>query len=110
MTQAAATAGPGAAPLTQAQQKAIRKIYNTIRHHLTDEDIVGALRDIIGNPVPKPGGGFWNHAQEVNDALRGLRNQLRLLEGVNTPEANAARQAALDAIRRVEAALNGAGI
>ena len=97
-------------PLTQTQLRAINRINNIIKDYLTDKDITGALRDITGNPVPKPSGGFWNHTQEINNAIRGLRNQRRVLEGLNTPEANTARQAALDAIRRVDAALNGAGI
>jgi hypothetical protein len=95
---------------TVAQERAISRIENTIRDHLTENDIAGALADLTGNPVPRAGGGFWNHAQEVNEAIRGLRNQLRILDGVNTPEANAARQAALNAIQRVEAALRGAGL
>jgi filamentous hemagglutinin len=93
-------------PLTQAQQRAISKIYNTIQDHLTVDDITGALRDATGNPVPKPSGGFYNHAGEVNEAINGLRNQLRLLEGINAPEA----QAAQNAIQQVESALQGAGI
>jgi filamentous hemagglutinin len=65
---------------------------------------------MTSNPVPKRQGGFYNHAKEVNEAINGLRNQLRVLEGVNTPEAQAARQAAQNAIQQVASALQGAGI
>jgi hypothetical protein len=96
--------------LTQAQQRAISRINNTIRDHLINEDISGALRDLIGNPVPKRQGGFYNHAKEVNDSITGLRKQLKILEGIDTPEAQMARQVAQDAISKVVSALSGAGI
>jgi len=100
----------GSTTLTQAQQRAISKINNTIRDHLIIDDITGAFRNMTSNPVPKRQGGFYNHAKEVNEAINGLRNQLRVLEGVNTPEAQAARQAAQNAIQQVASALQGAGI
>jgi hypothetical protein len=96
--------------LTQAQRQAISKIDNIINDHLTTRDISGALRDALGKPVPKPGGGYWNHLQEVKEALRGLRNQAKALEGVADPAAQAARQRALDAIKQVEEATKGLGI
>lgn len=65
---------------------------------------------MAGTPVPKPGGGYWDHLKEVNDLLRGLRNHAETLKGVNAPEAQAARQRALDLIGRVESALQGHGI
>nr|WP_269847098.1 polymorphic toxin type 28 domain-containing protein [Paenibacillus sonchi] len=40
--------------------------------HLTEMDLKGAQRDLVGDPVPKPGGGYYDHAQEVSDAYRGL--------------------------------------
>lgn len=56
------------------------------------------------------GGRYWNHMQEVNEALRGLRNHAEALEGVTNPAAQAARQRALDAIKQVEEATKGHGI
>jgi RHS repeat-associated protein len=104
--EAGATEAAAEAPaaLTEAQQRAIVWISNTIRDHLTDSDIRGAVADMVGNPVPRPGGGFYNHIQEVNEAINVLRNQLKILQGVNHPEAEATRQAALEAIRRAEEA------
>jgi len=34
-----------------------------------------------GNPVPKPGGGYWNHLQEMQDSYKGLSKIKRGLEG-----------------------------
>jgi filamentous hemagglutinin len=96
--------------LSQAEQRAVGKIDNIIKDHLKPSGISGAVRDALGNPVPKPGGGYWNHMQEVNEALRGLRNQAKALEGVADPAAQAARQRALDAIEQVEEATKGLGI
>jgi filamentous hemagglutinin len=73
-------------------------------------DLSGALRDMLGNPVPKPGGGFYDHAGEVNQAVNGLRKALRTLGGATDPAAVAARQKALDAIRRAEEFTQGAGL
>ncbi|MCC3379067.1 polymorphic toxin type 28 domain-containing protein [Paenibacillus farraposensis] len=39
--------------------------------NLTEMDLKGAQRDLDGNPVPKLGGGYYDHAQEVSDAYRG---------------------------------------
>jgi filamentous hemagglutinin len=95
--------------LSQGQQRAINKIEN-ILGNFKESDIVGALKDMAGNPVPKPGGGYWDHLKEMNDLLRGLRNHADTLKGVSDPAAQAARQRALDSVRRIESALNGVGI
>jgi RHS repeat-associated protein len=49
------------------------KIENNL-DHLTTKDILGAVKDIFGNPVAKPGGGVYNHLQEVESGLKGLKN------------------------------------
>ncbi|MGR4975025.1 hemagglutinin repeat-containing protein [Pseudomonas sp. LARHCG127] len=95
--------------LSQGQQRAINKIDN-ILVNLKESDIIGTLKDMAGDPVPKPGGGYWDHLKEMNDILRGLRNHADTLKGVNDPAAQAARQRALETIRRIESALNGVGI
>jgi len=46
---------------------------------LTEADLVGAVKDIYGKPIMKEGGGFYDHLGEVNDALKGLGNQLSSL-------------------------------
>ncbi|NNB72486.1 hypothetical protein HBO28_28410 [Pseudomonas fluorescens] len=83
---------------------------DNILNDFKDSDITGTLKDMAGNPVPKPGGGYWDHLNEMNDTLRGLRNHADTLKGVNEPSAQAARQRAVDTIDRIESALNGAGI
>ncbi|MEI3613629.1 polymorphic toxin type 28 domain-containing protein [Pseudogracilibacillus sp. SO30301A] len=50
--------------------------------HLTEMDLKGAQRDLDGNPVPKPGGGYYDHAQEVSDAYRSLSDLKKSWEGV----------------------------
>jgi hypothetical protein len=50
------------------------RMANSIDHHLTPSDLEGAWRDLHGNPVPRPGGGYWNHIGEVQNALQSLRN------------------------------------
>ncbi|MDG6399927.1 DUF637 domain-containing protein, partial [Pseudomonas quasicaspiana] len=102
-------AGDTLATLSQGQKRAVGKIDN-ILNNFKDSDITGTLKDMAGNPVPKPGGGYWDHLKEMNDTLRGLRNHADTLKGVNEPSAQAARQRAVDTINRIESALNGAGI
>jgi RHS repeat-associated protein len=107
------SAAPSSALLSQGQQSAIRKIDNTISGHLKPGpkgDISGTVSDMVGNPIPKPSGGYWDHVQEMQNTLRGLRNQAATLEGVTNPVAQAARQRALDAISEIEAAIKGAGL
>ncbi|WP_236782003.1 polymorphic toxin type 28 domain-containing protein [Aneurinibacillus sp. XH2] len=63
--------------------------------HLTDKDFSGALRDLQDNPVPKPGGGYWNHLQEMKDSYKGLIRIRKGLEGsLKNPNLN-------DATRKV---------
>ncbi|CAM3416393.1 MULTISPECIES: polymorphic toxin type 28 domain-containing protein [Paenibacillus] len=50
--------------------------------HLTAMDLKGAQRDLDGNPVPKPGGGYYDHAQEVSDAYCGLVDLKKSWEGM----------------------------
>lgn len=65
---------------------------------------------MVGNPIPKPSGGYWDHVQEMQNTLRGLRKHAATLEGVADPAAQAARQRALDAIAEIEGAIKGAGL
>ncbi|EOC0095186.1 polymorphic toxin type 28 domain-containing protein [Cronobacter dublinensis] len=55
--------------LNQKQESAIRKIDNSIKNGLKYHDIAGSLKDMDGNPVPKPGGGYWDHLQEMQNTL-----------------------------------------
>ncbi|MCU6433688.1 polymorphic toxin type 28 domain-containing protein [Undibacterium sp. Jales W-56] len=94
--------------LTQGEQKAVNKI-DKIINNFKDHDIEGAIKDMQGNPVSKPGGGTWNHLQEVQDVQRGLTNHAETLKGVNNPEAIAARNNALNLLNRIDTAFRGAG-
>jgi|MedtruStandDraft_1076414.scaffolds.fasta_scaffold00649_2 filamentous hemagglutinin len=95
--------------LSQKQESAIKKIDNTIKNALKDHDITGTIKDMDGNPVPKENGGYWNHIQEMQNTLRGLRNHAGRLKNVNNPEAQAAYGRATDAINKIESALKGHG-
>ncbi|MCG8516063.1 MAG: polymorphic toxin type 28 domain-containing protein, partial [Halanaerobiales bacterium] len=71
----------GAINLSRSQQKHINKLDNLIKNHLKETDFSGALRDLQGNPVPKPGGGYWNHLGEMQDTLTGLQRVQKGLKG-----------------------------
>jgi Bacterial toxin 28 len=66
--------------------RALSKVRNNINDHLTSSDLQGALKDLAGTPVPKPGGGFFDHLGEVRSVKRGLLNakQLALKELQNS--------------------------
>jgi RHS repeat-associated protein len=52
----------------------VKKVDN-IAGHLTDKDVTGAVRDVLGNPVVINGKTF-DHLGEVKDALKGLGKQI----------------------------------
>jgi len=105
---------PGATtPLTQAESSALSKINNILTKNLKGGpkgDISGAVHDMVGNPIPKPGGGTWDHVQDLGNMLRGLRNNAAALSNATDPAAVAARQQALQAIQQIEEAIQGAGL
>jgi|GEM_PF-1725848 len=99
--------------LTPKQDRAIRGIGNSIRDHLTEGpkgDLAGALTDMLGNPVPKRNGGFYDHAKEVNEAVNGLHKRATVLEGACDYRAQRARAQALEAIERANEFTKGAGL
>ncbi|MBA4538188.1 hypothetical protein H1Z61_13850, partial [Bacillus aquiflavi] len=51
--------------LTRAQKRNVEALNNVIANNLKDHDFSGTLRDLQGNPVPKPSGGFWDHKTEM---------------------------------------------
>jgi hypothetical protein len=55
----------------------VKKVDN-ISSHLTDKDVTGAVRDILGNPVVINGKTF-DHLGEVKDALKELGRQIEKL-------------------------------
>ncbi|HXQ71108.1 MAG TPA: polymorphic toxin type 28 domain-containing protein, partial [Pyrinomonadaceae bacterium] len=79
------------AKLTKAQQRRIDKIDKIIEDHLTERDIQGLTRDVSRNPVPKPGGGQWDHFKEVTEAVKGLKREIQSLKGsLKNPRMDAA--------------------
>ena len=52
----------------------------------------------------------YDHLNEMQERIRGLTNHAETLKNVSNPEAQAARQAALDTLKRISDSLNGAGI
>ncbi|MGE7945510.1 contact-dependent growth inhibition system immunity protein [Lysinibacillus sp. NPDC093688] len=67
--------------LSRAQKRNLETLDNIVEGHLKDSDFTGTLRDLQGNPVPKPGGGYWNHLKEMKDSYKGLNKIKKGLEG-----------------------------
>ena len=67
--------------ITTSQRATLNQQERTYSH-LTEMDLKGAQRDLEGDPVPKPGGGYYDHAQEVSDAYRGLVDMKKSWEGI----------------------------
>ncbi|WP_164515120.1 polymorphic toxin type 28 domain-containing protein [Paenibacillus lentus] len=67
--------------ITTSQRATLNQQERTYSH-LTEMDLKGAQRDLDGDPVPKPSGGYYDHAQEVSDAYRGLVELKRSWEGM----------------------------
>jgi filamentous hemagglutinin len=99
--------------LTQAEASAANKINNILTKNFKPGpkgDISGAIHDMVGNPIPKPGGGTYDHVQDLGNMLRGLRNNADALRNATDPAAVAARQQAQQAIQQIEQAIKGAGL
>lgn len=109
-----ATAAENAAvKLTQSEASALSKINNILNKGIKPGpkgDISGAVADMVGAPIPKPGGGVWDHAQDLGGMLRGLRNNAAKLSNSTDPAAVAARQQAQQMIQTIEAAIKGNGL
>jgi filamentous hemagglutinin len=94
----------------QSEASASRKIKNAVRDHVTPSDLSGTVADGHGAPIPHPQGGFWDHAKEAEETLRGLRKNTGKLAGSSDPALQATRQEGINAIRRIEDAILGNGI
>lgn len=62
-------------PILSVETKAaLTKARNSLRDHLTQDDLVGALRDKFGKEVRQSGSGnIFDHLKEVNEAQNSLR-------------------------------------
>jgi len=95
----------GASALTNSQLANVSRISRIIQDHLTKLDVQGLMRDVSNNPVPKPGGGHFQHYKEVTDAVNGLRGAVRSLEGsLRNPNLSPAARVQIE--RSVETAKN----
>jgi RHS repeat-associated protein len=100
-------------PSPQQIKCAVQKIQNTLKHHVKPGpkgDVAGTVGDILGRPIPKPGGGTFDHIKEMQDTLRGLRKQMETLKDCTDPAAQQAFREAEAAVQQIEAAIKGAGI
>ena len=98
---------------TQRETSAINKIGNILTKNFKKGpkgDIAGAVSDMVGNPIPKPGGGVYDHVKDLGNILRGLRNNADALRNSTDASAVAALQRALQAIQQIEEAIQGAGL
>lgn len=59
--------------LTPAQRSKLENLSNTVHDHLTRDDFSGTAADLQGKPIPKPGGGYWNHEAEMRASYRSIR-------------------------------------
>ncbi|WP_309896387.1 polymorphic toxin type 28 domain-containing protein, partial [Archangium sp.] len=114
-------ASHGASPpqdLLDSQAKHITKIDNIIRDHAKPSDFEGVAKELAGQPIPKPGGGYWDHRREMTQSIRDLKRHVRALEGslenpAHSPAVRAYVQDAINKARavisRMEGALSGGG-
>lgn len=67
--------------LSRSQKRNVETLNNVIENNLKDHDFSGTLRDLQGNPVPKPNGGFWDHKTEMVQSYKALTGVQNGLEG-----------------------------
>jgi len=99
--------------LSQSEVSAITRINNILSNGIKPGpkgDIAGAVADMVGSPIDKPGGGYWKHYIDLGNMLTGLRNNASKLAKCADPVAVKARQDALDMIKTIEDAIKGAGL
>ncbi|WNG54765.1 hypothetical protein F0U59_08235 [Archangium gephyra] len=102
--------------LLESQSRHIQKIDNIIRDHARPGDFEGVARELAGQKIPKPGGGFWDHRREMLQSIRDLKRHVGALEGslenpAHSPAVRSFVQRAIDKARamisRMEDALSG---
>jgi hypothetical protein len=77
--------------LSRSQKRNVEKLNNTINNNLKEHDFSGTLRDLEGDPVPKSGGGYWDHKTEMIQSYDALNSIKRGLEGsLKNPKLDAA--------------------
>ena len=119
---AASALGPGGGlpteGLLESQARHITKIDNILRDHAKPGDFEGVAKELAGQHIPKPGGGYWDHRREMMQSVRDLKRHVRALEGslenpAHSPAVRSYVQEAMDKARavisRMEEALSGGG-
>ncbi len=77
----ASKAGKATNTLTDAQKSRLNTLDNTIEHNLKETDFSGTLRDLQGNPVPNPLGGYYDHLTEMKQSYTSFNKIKKGLEG-----------------------------
>jgi hypothetical protein len=104
--------------LLDSQNKHVTKIDNILRDHAKPDDFEGVAKELAGQRLPKPGGGYWDHRGEMLQSIRDLKRHVRALEGslenpTHPPAVRSYVQKTIDKARamisRMEAALRGGG-
>ncbi len=99
--------------ITSKQQAAITKINNILNDHFVPGpkgDIAGTVSEMVGNYIPKPTGGVWNHLTEMNNSIRGLNKAISVLQTTGDATVGAIRESAVQAIKHANDAIRGIGI
>lgn len=73
--------GAAANHLTRAQARNLAKIQNILTHNAKPGDFTGVALELAGKPIPKPGGGFWDHVTEMRQSVVGLEKSIEGLKG-----------------------------
>jgi RHS repeat-associated protein len=66
---------------SRSQSVALGRLNNIITNHMKLGDFSGTELDLQGNPIPKPGGGTWDHMNEMNNSYEGLKSVRETLNG-----------------------------
>ncbi|QRO02873.1 hypothetical protein JRI60_40080 [Archangium violaceum] len=91
---------------------------NIIRDHAKPSDFEGVAKELAGQRIPKPGGGYWDHRREMLQSMRDLKRHVRALEGslenpAHSTDVRSYLQKTIDKARvmisRMEGALSGGG-
>ena len=72
--------------LLESQKRHIKKIDNIIRDHAKPTDFSGVAKELSGERIPKPGGGFYDHVREMQQSVRNLQGHVDdLANSLNNP-------------------------
>jgi hypothetical protein len=99
-----------------SQARHVTKIDNIIQDHAKPHDFDGVAKELAGERIPKPGGGYWDHVGEMKQSVKDLQKHVRVLENSlkdpsHSPAVRSYIQGAIDKgtdmISRMQKALSG---